>query len=282
MELKMNDYLLPEKILFNYEELKQELVEKIAHYETLVYTDEQIKDAKADKTTLNKLKKALNEERIRVKNEYLKPFEDFEKKINEIISIIDEPVTAIDKQIKQYEEKNRQEKLEKVKELWQSLDAPEGLTFEKVFQEKFLNVSCSTKRVSQYMIDAIDKFNREIETLEQLPAFSFEAQQVYKETCDINKALLEGQKLLKIQKEKEDLSEKNAKRDKRGKYFASNYRSSFCIRRNKYRNRNRWKNVGFFLCIVIHRGGTCIKRFLQRTKYRIWARSQWQRIIFDK
>ena len=28
MELKMNDYLLPEKILFNYEELKQELVEK--------------------------------------------------------------------------------------------------------------------------------------------------------------------------------------------------------------------------------------------------------------
>ena len=89
MELKMNDYLLPEKILFNYEELKQELVEKIAHYETLVYTDEQIKDAKADKTTLNKLKKALNEERIRVKNEYLKPFEDFEKKINEIISIIE-------------------------------------------------------------------------------------------------------------------------------------------------------------------------------------------------
>ena len=204
MELKMNDYLLPEKILFNYEELKQELVEKIAHYETLVYTDEQIKDAKADKAALNKLKKALNEERIRVKKEYLKPFEDFEKKINEIISIIDEPVTAIDKQIKQYEEKNRQEKLEKVKELWQSLDAPEGLTFEKVFQEKFLNVSCSTKRVSQYMIDAIDKFNRDMETLEQLPAFSFEAQQVYKKTCDINKALLEGQKLLKIQKEKEE------------------------------------------------------------------------------
>lgn len=214
MELKMNDYLLPEKILFNYEELKQGLVEKIAHYETLVYTDEQIKDAKADKATLNKLKKALNEERIRVKKEYLKPFEDFEKKINEIISIIDEPVTAIDKQIKQYEEKNRQEKLEKIKELWQSLDAPEGLTFEKVFQEKFLNVSCSTKRVSQYMIDAIDKFNRDMETLEQLPAFNFEAQQVYKETCDINKALLEGQKLLKIQKEKEEYQKKTERETK--------------------------------------------------------------------
>lgn len=214
MELKMNDYLLPEKILFNYEELKQELVEKIAYYETLVYTDEQIKDAKADKAALNKLKKALNEEKIRVKKEYIKPFEDFEKKINEIISIIDEPVVAIDKQIKQYEEKNRQEKLEKVKELWRSLDAPDGLTFEKVFQEKFLNVSCSMKVVAQYMNDAIDKFERDMQTLEELPEFSFEAQQVYKETCDINKAILEGQRLLKIQKEKEDYKKKTERETK--------------------------------------------------------------------
>ena len=65
MELKMNEYQLPEKILFNYEELKQELTEKVAHYETLVYTDDQIKEAKADRANLNRLKKALNDERIR-------------------------------------------------------------------------------------------------------------------------------------------------------------------------------------------------------------------------
>ena len=49
MELKMHEYQLPEKILFNYEELKRELTEKVSHYETLVYTDDQIKEAKADK-----------------------------------------------------------------------------------------------------------------------------------------------------------------------------------------------------------------------------------------
>lgn len=38
MELKMHEYQLPEKILFNYEELKRELTEKVSHYETLVYT----------------------------------------------------------------------------------------------------------------------------------------------------------------------------------------------------------------------------------------------------
>ena len=44
MELRVNEVQLPEQILFNYEELKQELTEKVSHYETLVYTD--IKEAK--------------------------------------------------------------------------------------------------------------------------------------------------------------------------------------------------------------------------------------------
>ena len=103
MELKINEVQLPEQITFNYEELKQELTEKVSMYETLVYTDEQIKEAKVDKASLNKLKKALNDERIRREKEYMKPFDDFKAKINEIIDIIDKPVALIDKQVKEYE-----------------------------------------------------------------------------------------------------------------------------------------------------------------------------------
>lgn len=65
MELKVNEVSIPEKIEFNYEQLKAELTEKVSLYETMVYTDDQIKQAKADKANLNKLKKALNDERIR-------------------------------------------------------------------------------------------------------------------------------------------------------------------------------------------------------------------------
>ena len=71
MELKVNEVAVPEQITFNYEELKQELTEKVSMYETLVYTDDQIKQAKADKANLNKLKKALNDERIRREREYI-------------------------------------------------------------------------------------------------------------------------------------------------------------------------------------------------------------------
>lgn len=107
MELKMNDYQLPGKISFNFEELKQELTEKVQHYETLVYTDDQIKEAKADRANMNKLRRSLNDERIRMEKEYMAPFDEFKAKINEIISIVDKPVALIDKQIKEYEDKDR-------------------------------------------------------------------------------------------------------------------------------------------------------------------------------
>lgn len=88
MELKVNEYQLPEQILFNYEELKAELTEKVQHYETLVYTDDQIKEAKADRATLNKLKKALSDERIRREREYMQPFNEFKSRINEILALL--------------------------------------------------------------------------------------------------------------------------------------------------------------------------------------------------
>ena len=108
MELRINEVTTPEQITFNYDELKQELTEKMAFYETLVYTDEQVKDAKADRASLNKLKKALNDERLRQEREYMKPFDTFKAQINEIIGIIDKPVALIDKQVKDFEEKKKQ------------------------------------------------------------------------------------------------------------------------------------------------------------------------------
>lgn len=44
MELRVNEVQIPENITFNYEELKQELTKKVSMYETMVYTDDQIKE----------------------------------------------------------------------------------------------------------------------------------------------------------------------------------------------------------------------------------------------
>ena len=211
MELKMNEFQLPGQILFNYEELKQELTEKVSYYENLVYTDEQIKEAKADKATLNKLKKSLNDERIRMEREYMAPFNDFKSKLNEIISIIEKPIAAIDLQVKAYDDKQKQDKKDQIMALWDEMEKPAELKFDLVFEERMLNTSFNMKHVKTCFTDAIDKFNRDVKTLEELPEFGFEAKHVYFKTLDINLALAEGQRMAQIQKKKQEAEAEKAR-----------------------------------------------------------------------
>lgn len=206
MELKVNEISMPEQISFNYDELKQELTEKVSMYETMVYTDDQIKQAKADKANLNKLKKALNDERIRREKEYLQPFNEFKAKINEIIGIIDKPVAVIDKQVKEYEEKCKEEKRATIDEYWNTRkpSCPEWLTLEQIFNDRWLNATTTMRSIKDNIDGWINRVNSELKTLEALPQFGFESIEEYKRTLDINKAIAEGQRLADIQKRKEE------------------------------------------------------------------------------
>lgn len=205
MELKVNEVTIPDVIQFNYDELKQELTEKVSMYETMVYTDDQIKQAKADKASLNKLKKALNDERIRREKEYLQPFNEFKAKINEIISIIDKPVAVIDKQVKEYEEKQKADKKATIIEHWKSIeDKPEWLTFDSIFDSRWLLSGTSMRSIKDNINGILNSVKENITTLASLPEFSFEATEEYKRTLDINRAIAEGQRLADIQKRKEE------------------------------------------------------------------------------
>lgn len=95
MELKITELQLPGKISFNYEELKQELTKKVKEYGSLVYTDAQIREAKADRANLNRLKKALNDERIRQERDFMKPFDEFKGQVRELCGIVDSASAAI-------------------------------------------------------------------------------------------------------------------------------------------------------------------------------------------
>lgn len=202
MELKVKEVTLPEVIEFNYQELKNELVKKVSMYETLVYTDENIKEAKSDRANLNKLKKALNDERIRREKEYMQPFNDFKSKINEIISIIDKPVAVIDKQVKEYEEQQKQAKMDAIKELYTTIEHPQGLKLEEIFDSKWLNASTSMKSIQEAMTAAVAKYNADLETIRLLPEFAFEAEQIYISTLDLQKAISEAKKMSEIAKRK--------------------------------------------------------------------------------
>lgn len=212
MQLEVQQYDLPKAISFNYDEIKQALTEKVHFYETAVYTDEQIKQAKSDRADLNKLKDALNSERIRLEKEYMIPFNDFKTKINELIGIIAKPVAIIDQQVKDYERKKKEEKREAILGLFNELGFPDYYPFEKAFNEAWLNTSCSMSRVKEDLKTLLMKDEKAMETINALPEYSFEALEIYKKTLDLSDAITKATEMGRIAKAKKDAEEAAARK----------------------------------------------------------------------
>jgi hypothetical protein len=195
---------LPAEVIhFNYEELKKELTEKVSKYDGLVYTEAELKDAKADRAQLNKFKKALNDERLRQEKEYMTPFNVFKNQINELIGIIDKPVSMIDKQVKDYEEKKKADKRIEIGSIWETYDnRPEWLPLSRIFNERWLNAGYSIRQIREDIEGWLNKIEEEMQILKELPEGSFEAIQSYKQTLYLNSAIQEGQRMARIQKAK--------------------------------------------------------------------------------
>lgn len=190
MEVKINQVNLPEKITFNYEELKRQVADKLEYYKSVVYTENQVKDAKTDRANLNKLKKALNDERIRQEKAYMQPFNEFKAQINEIISLIDEPVKLIGNQLDGFEEKRKAEKQKEIIELFDGLATPEWLTIEQIFNEKWLNASVNITAIQKEIDDKLSQIDSDFSMLSRLSEYNFEAKEEYKKTLDIQKVFV--------------------------------------------------------------------------------------------
>lgn len=179
MELKIKEITFPEVIEFNFDELKQEIESRVSMYTNLVYTDEQIKQAKSDRANLNKFVKALSDERIKMKKQCLKPYEGFEAKVNELSKIVQEPIALIDKQVREYEEQQKKAKLEKIKEYYSGIENPDlqWLELSAIYNEKWLNASVSMKSIQEEINSRLEQIEKDFETLSNLPEFGFEAKE---------------------------------------------------------------------------------------------------------
>lgn len=208
MELKIQPITLPQAIEFNFPELKRELEDKVSVYANMVYSEDQIKIAKTDIASLRKLDKALTEERIRVKKEILEPYEEFELKMKVLSGIIGEAISNIDVQIKAQEEKKKSEKKSAIESFFNGLEnKPDWLEFDRIFDEKWLNVTVSMPVIHDTITTRIRLIRQDLNTLSTMP-FAFEATEAYKASLDLNSAIAEGQRLEAIQKAKEEAQRK--------------------------------------------------------------------------
>ena len=186
MDIKINQFQLPSAITANWDEIKAEITAKLKDYSVMVYTDDQISRAKADKAYLNKLKKAINDERIRLEREYMKPFDDFKAKSKEVIALIEEPIAKIDEQLKVYEEKRKEAKQLEIGSLFVVTGFPSWVRIGMIQNEKWLNASYKLSDIKGEMELRKIMIENDLKSLETL-SYSFEAIEEYKRTTLIRR-----------------------------------------------------------------------------------------------
>ena len=196
LELRMDTDLqtaLPAEIGFNFEELKTELAERLEHYNGLIITEDGIKEAKADRAKLNKLRTAIDTRRKDIKKEYLKPYNEFEGKIKELTLLIDEPIKAIDTQLESYEERRKEAKLEKIWDAYEETIpavVKEIIPLDRILDPKWLNATTSMKSVGEDLENWAKRVNADLLALDTVEeAYQAAVREKYIATLDVSAAL---------------------------------------------------------------------------------------------
>ena len=105
---------LPAMLSFNYDELKKGLEDYLSRFRDMVVTEGEIRQAEADRASINKTRDAIRRARIDIKR---RAFDEFEGKAKELECMCAEAAEGIDAQIKAFDERRAATKRAEVEAL---------------------------------------------------------------------------------------------------------------------------------------------------------------------
>lgn len=214
-------------IEWNKEELEAAVKAKVDSYKGIIYTEETLKSAKADRAELNNLLKAIEDRRKKVKEIINQPYSDFEKELKSVTALIKRQTEEIGKQIDSFEDKQKEEKKQKIHEAYDSAigDLKEILPFTKVFDPRYLNKTYKLNTAISEVKAKIEQVKTDLSTIESVCGkYALNAKDVYVRTLDLSKALAEEKRLKeleekleaeRIRKQKEEEERKKAEEQRR-------------------------------------------------------------------
>lgn len=116
--LEFNVVYTPSEITIQNEEQLKMLVDKTTkHYESLVFDNSNIPEAKKARADLNKVAAMLDDQRKAVKKSYNEPLKAFEDKMKGYTSQIKATSNDINQSVQAFEDKEKEKRLKKINEL---------------------------------------------------------------------------------------------------------------------------------------------------------------------
>lgn len=201
---------------WNKDEIKKAVVSITEQYRGLAYTEAQLQEAKADRAKLNAMKKDISDRRIQVKNALLEPYNVFEAEVKEVVALIEEPIAMIDEQIVAYEERTKEEKRQTLEKFFAEnrADLPEQITFDKIFNPKWLNKTSSLSSCKNEIKKTVEDIKADLSAIHSSLSgkYSVYAEEFYlKREMNLSRALSEANRIQEMDKKAEEEEQKRAK-----------------------------------------------------------------------
>lgn len=153
-----------------YQELKESAERLKQRVQTIEVTEDNVKESKKLRAAVNNQVKAINDERIRISKAMKAPVMEFEGQVKEITNIAKDASDGINEQIRELEEREREQKRNSVIELFNKhAGMYEGfpLTAEQFLADKttVLNKSTTMTKAELMIATWLDTHNSELQTI---------------------------------------------------------------------------------------------------------------------
>lgn len=154
-------------ITWNHEALKKELSERLQRYQGLVVTEDAIKEAKDTRASLNKVTKAIDDERKRIKKLYCGPLEIFENQAKELTGLVTNIIGEIDAQVKYFEDLEKTGKRNQICEYFTELRF-HLVPLDKLFDEKWLNKTVTEKQWKEQLSGKVEGIKADLAVIDKM------------------------------------------------------------------------------------------------------------------
>lgn len=157
-------------------------------------TEETIKTNKKLVAEVRKEADKLDDVRKKVKSEINKPYVEFEKLVKDITNTVKQGEDLIRQQVREFEEKERQEKYNQLLEIINlrlnhyTLIQQANIDIDLILEPRMLNKSVSMNKAEEQIVEKLENINQSIQSLQTMEHAS-ELIYEYSSNLDMNKAI---------------------------------------------------------------------------------------------
>ena len=173
----------------NMKEVKRYVENLNNYYKNITFTEETVKDAKDEKSKVNKFKSQVADYRKNIIAEYNKPIKAFEDTAKETEKLLAETYNTINQQVANYENKQKEIKEQEVKDYFEEYKTANNIDFITYGQAKInVTLSASMKNLKEQAKSFIDKVADDLKLIET-QEHKTEILVEYKQTLNVSQAI---------------------------------------------------------------------------------------------